>query len=132
MLNSTDPLADMLTRVRNALLVNCHQIEVPYSQLKHEVVKILAKNDFILKVGVSGQGKDKVLQLILSTNQQLTPITHLKRISKPGRRVYVGWRQIPTIKNGRGLVVMSTSQGLMSGYQARRARLGGEVLCSIY
>ena len=129
---STDPIADMLSRIRNALMVDKHNVIVPHSRLKGEIAKILAENKFISQVGVSGKGKNK--QLLITLNSQSSPakIQQLKRISTPGLRVYTPANSIPKVKNGRGLVILSTSQGIMSGQKASRARIGGEVLCSVY
>ena len=130
---NTDPIADMLTRIRNALLRRQKITNVPYSRLKHQVATILVEQRFICKVKVKGKGIEKELLLTLVDDKQPTsPITELKRISKPGRRVYSSYREIPLVKSGRGLVIISTNQGLKTGRQARKAQLGGEIVCSIY
>ena len=130
---STDPIADMLTRIRNALMRDHETIEVPYSQIKHQVLKIFLEYDFIASLKVQGQGKHKQINVRLTSEAlPISPISNLTRLSRPGRRVYVGWRLIPRVKNGRGLVVLSTNKGLMSGFAARKANMGGEVICSIY
>ena len=130
---STDPIADMLTRIRNALMRGYGQVEIPYSQIKHQIAKIFLRHQFVAGLKVTGQGKDKVLTVdLVSEAAPISPITTLKRLSRPGRRVYVGWRLIPRVKSGRGLVILSTNKGLMTGTEARRANLGGEVICSIY
>ena len=130
---STDPIADMLTRIRNALMRRHHEVVIPYSHLKEEMAKIFLKSGYITNFKVEGQLASKILRLELTNNQRpISPITNLKRWSRPGRRLYMGWREIPLVKSGRGLLVVSTNRGLLSDQQARTARLGGEIICSIY
>ena len=132
MLCSTDPIADFLTRIRNALAVGQQEVTVPYSRLKHHLADILAKNGYLLSVAVEGQAPAKALKLQLSSSSQSSTITTLERVSKPGRRVYVGYQEIPQVKNGRGMLVLSTSRGLLTGRSARRAKIGGEIVCQVY
>lgn len=132
MLCSTDPIADFLTRIRNALAVGQSEVSVPYSRLKHHLADLLVKNGYLLAVAVDGEVPTKNLKLQLSSATNPSTITSLERVSKPGRRVYVGYQEIPRVKNGRGLLVLSTSQGLLSGRNARRAKVGGEIVCQIY
>ena len=129
---STDPIADMLTRIRNALMVRKTSVDVPYSNVKHQIAKILKANNYIDDLKVSGEGKDKKISLELHAALAPARITEITRISKPGRRVYTGSTEIPRVKNGRGIVVMSTSKGLMTGDEAKNNKVGGEVLCSVY
>ncbi|MYB39830.1 30S ribosomal protein S8 [Candidatus Saccharibacteria bacterium] len=132
-MNSTDPIADMLTRIRNALMRGHVRVSIPYSQIKHQIVKIFLQYKFIAGLKVEGEGRYKAIVVTLTDEKlPISPITALERLSKPGRRVYVGWRTVPRVKNGRGLVILSTNKGLMTGGAARRASLGGEVVCSIY
>ena len=129
-INTTDPIADMLTRIRNAILVNHSEVSIPYSQFKHQLAKLFRKNKFIDKVVVD---KDQnLIKLVIQAEGSPVRINCLERISKPGRRVYVSSDKIPTIKSGRGIVIVSTSQGLMTGRLARRQKIGGELICSIY
>ena len=130
---STDPIADMLTRVRNALMRNHNKVIIPYSQIKHQIVKIFAQYKFVASFKVEGKGKEKIIAVdLIDKDLPISPITALERMSKPGRRVYVSWRRIPQIKSGRGMVILSTNKGLMTGFEARKSNLGGEVICSIY
>lgn len=129
---STDPISDMLTRIRNGIAVRKEEVRVPHSKLKQSVAEILADNKFIEAVSVEGSGIDKSLVLSIMSDTGNSPITELKRISKPGRRHYAKVKDIPTVKKGRGLVIVSTSQGLMTGENAKDKKLGGEVLCSVY
>lgn len=132
MLCSTDPIADFLTRIRNALAVGQTEASVPYSRLKHHLAELLVKNGYLLGVAVDGELPAKSLQLQLSSPTQSSAITALERVSKPGRRVYVGYQAIPRVKNGRGLLVLSTSRGLLTDRSARRAKVGGEIVCQVY
>ncbi len=129
---STDPIADMLTRIRNALLVRKDEVSMPHSKMKQSVAEILADNKFIENVKTEGSGINKELVLKVMTDAGSSPITKIDRLSKPGRRVYAKVADIPTVKRGRGLVIMSTSQGIMTGKDAKSKKLGGEVLCSVY
>jgi small subunit ribosomal protein S8 len=129
---STDPIADMLTRIRNALLVNKEEVSMPYSKLKQSVAEILAKNKYIQEAKIEGEGTQKSLVLFVIGESGLSPITEIKRVSKPGRRVYAKVKDIPNVKQGRGIVIVSTSKGVMTGQEAKQKKLGGEVLCSVY
>ncbi len=129
---STDPIADMLTRIRNAVAVNKHQILVPYSRVKETVLEVLKQSDFILSYVVNGDGKEKHILVKINSPETNAKITEIVRISKPGRRVYSSASEIPRVKYGRGIVVISTSKGIMSGHEARKAGLGGELICRVY
>lgn len=129
---STDPIADMLTRIRNAILVRKNKVELPYSKIKESVAKLLVDNNFITSVKTEGEGINKKLVLYINKENSNASITEIQRISTPGRRHYVNVKNIPVIKNGRGIVIMSTSQGLMTGQDAKVKRLGGELVCKVY
>ncbi len=129
---STDPIADMLTRIRNALAVRQDEVRMPYSKIKHSVANILVDNKYIVGASVNGEGVEKSLVLAITGPERGSPITELSRVSKPGRRIYAKVKDIPTVKQGRGLVIVSTSRGIMTGNDAKKQMLGGEVLCRIY
>ncbi|MCA9342516.1 30S ribosomal protein S8 [Candidatus Saccharibacteria bacterium] len=129
---STDPISDMLTRIRNANLVRKPEVSVPYSKMKESVAKLLQQNDYIKSVKTDGKGIEKHLVLTVSSESENPSITEIKRLSKPGRRQYVNVRGIPTVKRGRGIVIISTSQGVMTGDEARAKRVGGELICKVY
>lgn len=129
---STDPIADMLTRIRNAVAVNKHEITLPYSNIKEEVSKILKEANFISEVSVDDKQKFKELHLVLSRDGQNSKITEIVRLSKPGRRTYVKAKEIPIVKRGRGIVIVSTSKGIMNGDNARQGQIGGELICKVY
>ena len=129
---SSDPLADMLTRIRNAILVRKGEISVPHSKLKEEVAKSLKANKFIDDVKVSGEGVTKTLTVVINQPMENARITEIRRLSTPGRRMYVGAKEMPTVRGGRGIVMVSTSKGLITGSEAKQLGLGGELLCEVY
>lgn len=129
---STDSIADMLTRIRNAVAVNKHQILVPHSNVKINVLEVLKKSNFINSYSVSGEGKEKHIIVVINDPNTNSRITEISRISKPGRRVYSSAVEIPKVKYGRGIVVISTSKGVMNGTEAKQAGLGGELICKVY
>jgi small subunit ribosomal protein S8 len=129
---STDPIADMLTRIRNAVAVNKNQVILPHSNIKQTVAEVLAKSGFVNKVEVTGEGGFKTLKVVINEPDTNAKITEIVRLSKPGRRMYSSADDIPKVKYGRGIVVISTSKGIMTGTEAREAGLGGELICKIY
>ena len=126
---STDPVSDMLTRIRNAALVQKGVVSMPHSNLKEAVARILKAHNYVTSVEVSGSNTTK--QLVIEINN-ISGITEVKRLSKPGRRLYSNADGIPTVKGGRGLIIISTSKGVMTGKDAKHQRLGGELLCQVY
>jgi len=131
-MQSTDPIADMLTRIRNAINVGKSEISLPHSKLKETIAKELKKAGYL--TGVKTEAGKPRATLILTINEPGTnpTITEINRLSTPGRRVYAGAGDIPRIKNGRGIVLISTSRGIMTGQEARKERLGGELICKVY
>ena len=128
----TDPIADMLTRIRNAQAVTHKTVVIPFSKLKLNLAEILVKENLIKKVTPQGRKTKKVIEIELKYQKGRPVINALKRISKPGRRLYIKKNEIRLIRQGFGLSVISTSKGLMTNIEARRKGLGGEVLCEIY
>ncbi|MDO4197445.1 MAG: 30S ribosomal protein S8 [Erysipelotrichaceae bacterium] len=133
-MSMTDPIADMLTRVRNGLIAEHETVDVPASKVKTEIARILKQEGYITDYTVAGEkAKDKVITITLKygpDNQKV--ITGLKRISKPGLRVYAKANEVPRVLNGLGTALISTSQGLMTDRDARKANLGGEVVAYIW
>jgi len=129
---STDPIADMLTRIRNGIAVGKHQVSMPHSKVKETVARILVENGFLADVQTSEEAGRKALTIIINSELESAKITEIARVSRPGRRVYVKADEIPSVKRGRGIVVVSTSHGVMAGQQARDKRLGGELICKVY
>jgi len=128
----TDPISDMFTRIRNAISVGKSEVSLPYSKIKETVAKILAGNGFLKDVTVSGSGVDKTLHIVINSEDANATITEINRLSRPGRRLYVRADKIPNIKRGRGIVIISTSAGVMTGKEAKSKRLGGELIGQVY
>jgi small subunit ribosomal protein S8 len=127
-----DPIADMLTRVRNALLARHQEVEVPLSKMKVAVAKALQDEGYILGVETAEDGKQGILRIQLKYNGTTPVIEGIKRVSKPSRRVYVAHDEIPKVMSGLGVNILSTPRGVMSDRKARKERLGGEVVCSVW
>ena len=132
MMTSTDPIADMLARIRNAIAVRKNEVSMPHSNVKESVARLLKDSKFISAVKVEGQTTAKSLILTLNAPDANARITEIDRVSKPGRRYYVSAAEIPVIKRGRGLVIVSTSKGMMTGVQAKTQHIGGELICKVY
>jgi small subunit ribosomal protein S8 len=131
-LQSTDPIADLLTRIRNAAMVGKNEVRVPSSKLKVTVAQQLKKNKYLADVKVEAGKPRDTLVITINKPGENSPITEITRMSKPGRRVYVGANDIPRVKSGRGLVLISTSKGVITGHEAVKQRLGGELLLKVY
>jgi small subunit ribosomal protein S8 len=129
---STDPIADMLTRIRNAIAVRKNAVILPHSNIKESVARLLKENNFIDNVSVDKSPTGKILSLQLNGDNDNARITEIVRLSKPGRRYYVNSQEIPVVKRGRGVVIVSTSKGLMTGDQAKTEHVGGELICKVY
>lgn len=129
---TSDPIADMLSRIRNAIAVNKTHVTLPHSKAKEAVARLLLANKYLLGVTVTDAVVGKTLTLDLRTDDANSPITEVVRLSTPGRRMYSSADKIPQVKQGRGIVVVSTSRGVMTGRQAREQRLGGELICKVY
>ena len=125
-----DPISDLLTRIRNAQLARKADISLPYSKIKEAIAKILKENGYVGEISVVEAGGFKNLHVVLSEDR--TAITSIIRVSKPGRRVYSASSDIPAVLGGRGIMIVSTSSGLMTGYQARKKGLGGELICKVW
>ncbi len=129
----SDPIADMLTRIRNAAMVQHPQVAMPSSKMKMGIAKILKEEGFIADYSVSDEVPQPTLVLKLKyTGKGKSVITGLQRVSKPGRRVYTGFSDIPWVRSGLGVNILSTPKGLLTGRKARRARVGGEILCNVW
>jgi small subunit ribosomal protein S8 len=129
----TDPIADMLTRIRNAVAVGHERVAMPASKLKVNIARILTDEGFIDRFEVIEAGHRSELELVLRYAERRRPvIMGLKRVSRPGHRVYAGATELPRVQGGLGVAVVSTSQGLMPDREARKRRLGGEILCEVW
>lgn len=131
---STDPIADMLTRIRNAINVRKSEVSLPHSNVKEAVAKLLKESNFVDGVAVEKvkDGPGKTLTIRICAEHQPARITEIKRLSTPGRRSYTSAAEIPVVKRGRGVVIVSTSKGMMTGEQAKKANVGGELICKVY
>lgn len=128
----TDPVADMLTRVRNAIMVRKNEVSLPHSKLKESVARLLVDSKFVDDVKVSDAVVGKTLTITINNPDSNARITEIVRMSRPGRREYTSADKIPTVMRGRGLVIMSTSKGVMTGRDARAQGIGGELICKVY
>lgn len=131
-MQTTDPIADLLTRIRNAKMVGKTEVRVPSSKMKKVVAEQLVKNGYLADVTVEAAKPRDVLVVTINRPGENSTINEITRVSKPGRRVYVGSAEIPKVKSGRGLVLISTSKGVMTGAEAVKAKLGGELLLKVY
>ena len=129
----TDPIADYITRLRNAIMANHRIVEIPSSKMKKEITKILFEKGYILNYKFEDNVFPKVIKIALKYHpvSKLSAITTLKRVSTPGLRQYTNAKQLPRVLNGLGIAILSTSQGLMTDKEARKENVGGEVLCYI-
>lgn len=129
----SDPIADMLTRIRNGLAARHRKVDIPGSRLKIEVARILKEEGYVANYRVANDSRKQVLKVYLKYRPDRRPvISRLTRISKPGRRVYVDSRSIPTVIGGMGVSILTTSRGVMTGRNARTKGVGGEILCTVY
>jgi len=127
----TDPIADMLTRIRNALAVNKTEVIMPFSKIKFSIGKILEREGWVNKIEKIEENYGQI-KIDLKYNKKQPAISGLKRISKPGCRIYVNKDNLPVVLNDQGIAIISTSSGIMTNKEARKKRLGGEVICEIW
>ncbi|MBI3667497.1 MAG: 30S ribosomal protein S8 [Acidobacteria bacterium] len=132
-MNMTDPIADMLTRVRNALQARHPKVDVPASKLKAEIARILKEEGYIANYKVAEEEGKRTIKIYLKYgSDELPVIARLQRVSRPGCRVYVGQREIPQVLGGMGINILTTPRGVMTGRAARRSGVGGEILCEVW
>ena len=127
-----DPIADILTRIRNASMAAKAEVSMPSSKIKSEIAEVLKKEGYIADCRVEGDGPKKTLLISLKYFQEKPVIEGIQRVSKPSCRIYCGVKDIPKVRNGLGTVVVSTPQGLMSDREARKQNVGGEILCYVW
>lgn len=128
----TDPISDMLTRIRNASMIKKEEVFIPSSKLKLDILKVLKKTGLINDFSESSDGSFKKIIVKLKYDNKRPAISLIERVSKPGRRVYSNRNEIPKVLQGRGFMVISTSKGVMTGEEARKSGLGGELICKVY
>ena len=131
-LQSTDQIADLITRIRNAVLVGKNEILVPTSKLKAGIVEVLIKNGYVAGSEIIAGEPRGMLKITIHEPGTVARISEISKVSNPGRRVYSSADDIPTIKSGRGMIIVSTSKGLMTGAEAKKNRLGGEILVRVW
>jgi len=127
-----DPVTNMLNRIATSQAVLKPKISIPFSGLKYEMARILEKKGFLEKIEKKGRKTNKVIEITLKYTNKKPVISGLKRISKPGQRIYTPWKKIKRVKTGYGIAIISTSKGLMTDQEARKQRLGGEILCEVW
>ena len=127
----TDPISDMLTRIRNASMVRKKEVRIPYSNMKFAIAKILSEEGYVGGIDKVDAGHGEIRMSLKYDNDGST-IKSIKRISKPGRRSYAGYKGLPRVLSDHGIAIVSTSQGVMTNKEARKRKLGGEVLCEVY
>jgi len=127
-----DPITNMLNSIKNAQAVSLPQIEVDFSNLKHEIAKVLERRGFVEKVVKSGKKTGKTLEIVLKYDNKVPAISGIKRISKSGQRIYSPAQKIKSVRGGYGISIISTPKGLMTGSEARKQNLGGEIICEIW
>ncbi len=129
----TDPIADLLTRIRNGLQAGHESVTVPHSKLRVEVVRILRDEGYLLGYSISEKEPFSEISVVLKYGKDRRPVVRsLQKVSNPGRRVYAGHNEIPEVLGGMGVNILSTSRGVMTGKQARKEGVGGEILCQVY
>ena len=129
----TDPIADLLTRIRNALMSGHETTEMPYSKIREEIVRIMKEEGYLVGYTLVEEKPVSRIKVLLKYQRNRSPtITKLSRVSKPGRRVYAGKDEIPAVLGGLGITILSTSRGVMTGKTARDKGVGGEILCEVY
>lgn len=128
----TDTIADMLTQIRNAQAVDKETVSIPFSNLKYEIAEILEKGGFVEKVKKRGRKERKKIEITLKYENEIPAISNLKVVSRPGQRIYKSYKEIGRVKGGYGIVIISTSKGLMTDKEARKQKIGGEVICEIW
>ena len=129
---TTDQIADLVTRIRNAVEVGKNEILVPTSKLKVAVIEVLARNDYIASYDVVEGSPRGMLHVVINEPGTVARINEITKVSKPGRRVYSSADDLPVVKSGRGMIIVSTSKGLMTGREARKNGLGGEILVKVW
>ena len=132
-MSMTDPLANMFTLIRNGSKAKFEKVDIPFSKMKQEIAKILKEEGFIKNFkAVTNDNQQEVIRVFLKYDASRKGIIHIKRISKPGRRIYVGNDKIPSVMSGLGISVLSTPKGILTDKSARKANVGGEVLCYVW
>ncbi len=128
----TDPISDFLTRLRNASRAQKHELSLPFSNIKNDMARVLKQEGYIADFAVEGDGAEKSIKVTTRFVEQTPAISGLKRVSRPGLRRYVGAGEIPRVRGGQGIAILSTPRGVLSGREAKRQNVGGELLAYVY
>ena len=128
----TDPITDMLNQIKNAQAVAKTEVLIPLSKIKNEIANILSKEGFVGEIKKTTKGKIKALKIALKYENEVPAISGMKRVSKPGQRIYLPAQKIKSVRGGYGISIISTSKGLMTGSEAKKQNLGGEMICEIW
>jgi len=129
----TDPIADLLTRIRNACRAHKERVDIPWSRTKESIAQVMVSEGYLKECVVVGEGVEKVLHITLRYDARREPaITDLQRVSRPSLRVYVGAEEAPRVRRGMGISILSTNKGVMPDHEARKQHVGGEVLCAVW
>lgn len=128
----SDPIADFLTRLRNASRAQKHELSLPFSNIKNDMARVLKTEGYISDFSVNGEGSEKSIRVTTKFVEQTPAISGLKRVSRPGLRRYVGAGEIPRVRGGQGIAILSTPRGVLSGREAKRQNVGGELLAYVY
>ncbi len=128
----TDPISDFLTRLRNATRAQKHELSLPFSNIKNDMARVLKQEGYITDFSVEGDGATKSIKVTTKFVEQTSAINGLKRVSRPGLRRYVGAGEIPRVRGGQGIAILSTPRGVLSGREAKRQNVGGELLAYVY
>jgi len=127
-----DPISDMLNRIRNAQAVLKEQVDMPFSNLKYEIARVLEEKGFIEKAEKKGKKTKRTIEITLKYNDKVSVISGLKMVSKPGQRIYKSFREVRPVRSGYGIAIISTPKGLMTDKEVKKQRLGGEVICEVW
>lgn len=131
-MSMTDPIADMLTRIRNGSKAKFEKVDIPSSKLKREIAKVLKEEGFVKNFKVVTEGQFEMIRVFLKYDSSRKGVIHIRRVSRPGRRVYTGSDDIPSVMSGLGISILSTAKGILTDKAARKAHVGGEVLCQVW
>ncbi len=127
-----DPIANMLTSIRNGQMASMEMVKIPYSKIKFEIAKVLARESLIKKVEKKGRGIKRTIEMELRYKEGVPIMSTLKRVSKPGQRIYIKLKDVRPVRNDYGILIISTSKGLMTNREAKKQKLGGEIICKIW
>ncbi len=127
-----DPIANMLTSIRNGQMASMEMVKIPFSKIKLEIAKVLVRESLLKKVEKKGRGTKRIIEMELKYKEGVPVMSSLKRVSKPGQRIYIKLKDVRPVRNDYGILIISTSKGLMTNREAKKQKLGGEIICKIW